>query len=181
MKPTDTLRHEHQVIEMVLDAAQDEIERMSHTGKVDPDRLRQFVEFFRFFADRCHHAKEEEYLFERLKERGLPADQGPIGVMLYEHEEGRKHIRGLEDGIENAAAGQEPAVRAVREHLQDFVDLLRSHISKENNILFVMADQLLTDRDQRELEEAFERVEAQEIGPDVHERYHQLAHQLAGR
>jgi hemerythrin-like domain-containing protein len=56
---------------------------------------------------------------------------------------------------------------------------LRAHIDKENNILFPMADQLFTPKDQEELIEAFEKVEAEEMGEGVHEKYHQLAHDLA--
>jgi len=59
------------------------------------------------------------------------------------------------------------------------VALLRAHIDKEDNVLFPMADQLLTAADQKELTEAFEKVEAEEIGEGVHDKYHQLAHELA--
>jgi len=42
-----------------------------------------------------------------------------------------------------------------------------------------MANRLLTARDQDELTEAFEKVEREEMGEGVHEKYHQLAHELA--
>jgi hemerythrin-like domain-containing protein len=56
---------------------------------------------------------------------------------------------------------------------------LRQHIDKENNVLYPMGNRVLTEDDQRQLSEAFERVEAEEMGPGVHEKYHQLAHELA--
>ena len=48
-------------------------------------------------------------------------------------------------------------------------------------MLYPMADRLFTATDQRELWEAFEKVETEEIGEGVHEKYHQLAHTLAER
>ena len=51
---------------------------------------------------------------------------------------------------------------------------------KEDNILYPMADGILTPADQAELAAAFDQVEAEEMGEGTHERYHQLAHEWAG-
>jgi hemerythrin-like domain-containing protein len=56
--------------------------------------------------------------------------------------------------------------------------LLRSHIAKENQVLFPMADRALSAEDQRELAHAFERFEAQETGAGVHERMVELLQEL---
>lgn len=50
----------------------------------------------------------------------------------------------------------------------------------EDNILYPMADGILTFADQAELAAAFDRVEAEDMGEGTHERYHQLAHEWAG-
>ncbi|MEN6545019.1 MAG: hemerythrin domain-containing protein [Armatimonadia bacterium] len=174
MKATETLRHEHDIILLVLDAAENEATRQ---GACDRQRVSQMVDFFRGFVDKCHHAKEEGYLFPTLVERGLPLEEGPIAVMLDEHEEGRGHVRAIAAALEQAEEDNEDAIA---EHLAAFVDLLRAHIGKENNVLFPLADQLLGESDQQFLTAEFERVEREEIGEGVHERYHELAHELAG-
>lgn len=172
MKPTDVLRHEHQIILVVLGAAETEAQRAE---ALDLARIGQMADFFRNFVDKCHHAKEEGYLFLRLVERGLPRAEGPIAVMLAEHEEGRRHVRAIFAEIESPV----PEEKLIARHLGEFVELLRAHIGKEDNVLFAMADQLLTPADQKELSEEFERVEREEIGEGVHEKYHRLAHELA--
>ncbi len=179
MRPTETLMHEHQIILMVLDAAEREVRRMQETGTVRAERLEQMVDFFRNFADRCHHAKEEKLLFVRMTERGMPREAGPIAVMLYEHDLGRGNVRAVAEALPRAAAGDPAAREAIRSHLTEYIGLLRDHIYKEDHILYPMADQILLPDDQRDLEAAFERVEREEIGEGVHERYHQMAHQLA--
>jgi hemerythrin-like domain-containing protein len=56
---------------------------------------------------------------------------------------------------------------------------MRLHIDKENKVLFPLADRLFTPADQQALLQDFDKHEAEEIGAGVHERYHQLAHELA--
>jgi hemerythrin-like domain-containing protein len=181
MQPTERLKHEHQVILLVLGAAEREAEHIQATGSVDVAEVEKMVDFIRNFADRCHHAKEEGLLFARMEERGMPTSSGPIAVMLQEHDEGRRHVRAIAEALPQAAAGDPSAAAVIQEHLVAYAQLLRAHIAKEDNILYPIADRLFTPADQQALSEAFDRVEAEEMGGGVHERYHQLAHELAGR
>jgi hemerythrin-like domain-containing protein len=71
-------------------------------------------------------------------------------------------------------------VAAVRDNLLGYTRLLRAHIGKEDNVLYPMAERILTPEDQQWLAEEFDRVEAEEMGAGVHEKYHQMAHELAG-
>ena len=177
MTPTEILKHEHQIILMVLDAAEREANSIKEIGKADVDRLGKFVDFVRSFADRCHHAKEEDQLFVKMAERGLPKEGGPI-ALVREHEEGRRLIKSVADAIPRAAQGDEKAIEAISQNLLGYVNLLRAHIRKEDNILYPMGDKFLSAADQQSLTESFERIEAQEIGEGVHEKYHDLAHEL---
>ena len=179
MTPTETLKHEHQIILLVLTGAEREVTQIGETGRVSAETVGEMVDLFRNFVDRCHHAKEERHLFPRMQERGIPREGGPIEVMLHEHDLGRAHVRAMAEALPQAAEGDAEAAATVAEHLGGYAELLRAHIDKENTILFVIADQVLTAEYQRELEEAFERLEAEEIGAGVHEKYHQLAHRLA--
>ena len=55
---------------------------------------------------------------------------------------------------------------------------MRAHTDKEDNVVFPLADGLLRPADQAALAADFERIEAKELGPGTHERYHRIAHQL---
>ena len=103
MRPTQTLMHEHQVILLAIGAAEREVSHIEATGQIHADRVEQMLDLFPNFADRCHHAKEEKLLFVRMGERGMPAQGGPVAVMLQEHEMGRRFLR--------AAAGALPGAR----------------------------------------------------------------------
>jgi hemerythrin-like domain-containing protein len=74
--------------------------------------------------------------------------------------------------------GRAEASGELAEALLGYVELLRNHIFKEDNVLFPMADRLLPAQEQDGLTVLFDKVEEEEIGPGVHEKYHELAHRL---
>jgi hemerythrin-like domain-containing protein len=175
MMPTEELKHEHQVILLVLAGAERQAGR---PGEADLAQIGEMIEFFVNFVDRCHHSKEEKHLFVKMEERGIPHD-GPIRVMLDEHDQGRRLVTAMKKSLSETWAGSGAATEALRNDLIAYVRLLRSHIDKEDNILYPMADSAFTAEDRRSLEDAFKKVESEEMGEGVHEKYHQLAHRLA--
>ncbi|MCX7014897.1 MAG: hemerythrin domain-containing protein [Candidatus Sumerlaeota bacterium] len=181
MNATDILQNEHRVIEQVLDCLETIAERAQQTGSLDKDDARSAVEFFRGFADRCHHGKEEAHLFPMMESRGFPREAGPVGVMLYEHDLGRVRVRGMDQAIDRAAAGDAQALRDFVENAQGYIALLRQHIQKEDSCLFPMANSRMNAQDQQQLLREFEKVEREEIGVGVHERFHAIADQLAAK
>ena len=176
-RATDVLTGEHRGIERMLRIMEVAVERLEHGEQVPADVFERSADFIRGFADKCHHAKEEKNLFPLLERRGIPR-QGPIGVMLAEHAEGRRYAGGFADAISGHERGDEAARQAVIDNAKAYIGLLRAHILKEDHVLFPMADKALSDTDQSDLAERFEQVEAEEIGEGVHERYHGMIGEL---
>ena len=101
------------------------------------------MKFIRLFADACHHGKEEDLLFTTLEEHGMPRDAGPIAVMLYEHRLGREHVAAMVAALPGARRAEEGAVPRLVNAGRSYVELIRNHILKEDNVLFDMADQMV--------------------------------------
>jgi hemerythrin-like domain-containing protein len=179
MTATEVLQHEHKIVLLILDAARREAQKIQDTGQVDAAKLDKILDFLRVFVDQCHHGKEEEYLFPKIQKKGLASVSGPIAVMLQEHERGRQRVKAIAAALPQVGAGDRRAKEALAVNLCACIELLEAHIGKENNVLFPMADQLLTPQEQQALVKAFEKHEAEEMGPGVHEKYHHLAHELA--
>jgi hemerythrin-like domain-containing protein len=175
MRPTEILSGEHRVIEQVLACLEKMADRAAERGTIDRPAAGQALDFFRTFADQCHHRKEEAHLFPLLETRGFEREQGPTGVMLDEHEQGRRHLEGLAAAVWDGAAG--PFVH----HARAYVRLLREHIRKEDLCLFPMADRALSAADQQTLLAAFDDVENHGLHADTHRRFLQLADELAER
>jgi len=181
MKPTDILSNEHRVIEQVLNCLEKIAQNCESAGRLEEKPARDAIDFLRNFADRCHHGKEETHLFPAMETRGYPRNGGPTGVMRYEHEEGRAHVRAMDESTAPAAAGDAAAVKQFVEHAYGYVGLLRRHIEKEDHCLFAMANQAFHEADQHRLLEAFARVETEEMGAGTHEKYLAIANGLADR
>ncbi len=179
MKPTQILSSEHRIIEVVITCLERMTERANAEGRLDGPAASDAVEFIRGFADHCHHGKEEARLFPMMIEKGFPSEGGPVAVMKSEHEQGRAFVRGMSDSITGAAQGETGELENFTKHARGYAALLRNHIIKEDNILFPMADRTLSEEDQQKLLDQFEKVEAEEIGEGVHEKYMEIAHSLA--
>jgi hemerythrin-like domain-containing protein len=181
MPATDILANEHRVIEQVLTCLEQLTVEGIAQGRLDGDSARQAIDFFDTFADRCHHAKEEQGLFPLLEAKGFPPQAGPTGVMRAEHEEGRKQLRGLAVEVDRAAAGDGVALLRFARHAREYVHRMREHIAKEDHRLFPMATVVLTDEDQEQLLSVFERVECSQGHAGTHEKYLEIADELADR
>jgi hemerythrin-like domain-containing protein len=178
MKPTEVLMTEHRAIERMLAVLETAARRLEAGERVRPDLLCEAVDFVRNFADRCHHGKEEDNLFPRMEARGVPRQGGPLAVMLHEHDEGRAYVGAIAGAIDAYEGGDQAAARVIAENARGYAELLRQHIMKEDNVLFPMADRVLSPDDQRELTIRFEQIETEVMGPGVHERYHKLLDNL---
>ncbi len=176
MHSIDALKQEHRFIERGLEVLKSMAHRLEQGESVPADKVQALLEFFRIFADKCHHAKEEGLLFPQLEAKGIPREGGPIGVMLYEHDEGRAFIRQMTEAANNLSDGSARGQFVQAAH--GYMELLRGHIDKEDNVLFLMAERVLSADDDRRLVDAFERHEREEMGEGVHERFHQFIHQL---
>ena len=64
-------------------------EQLEGGEPVDVSLLESIVVFLRTFADRCHHGKEETFLFPALIRRGVPSHGCPIGGLTMEHQKRR--------------------------------------------------------------------------------------------
>jgi len=178
MSATDVLKDEHRGVERMLAIVEAGTRRLKAGSDVPADLFLKAVDFFRGFTDGCHHAKEEEKLFPTLEQHGLPRSGGPIGVLLAEHEQGRAYVRVMAEAAARYAKGDQSAIATLIQSGRGYVILLRQHISKENGILFPMADQILSDTEQAQLVEEFEVIERERTGPGEHERYHHVLDEL---
>ena len=178
MEATDILMSEHRVIERVLAALELAAGRLEQGQAVRPGFFLDAADFINGFADGCHHAKEEKVLFEAMVKAGIPKAGGPVGMMLQEHEQGRVFVRSMRAGVEKWQSGDNAARTEVIKAANGYIDLLRAHIFKEDKILFPLANDAILWDTQVQIAKDFERIEHEETGKGVHEKYLALAEKL---
>jgi hemerythrin-like domain-containing protein len=175
--PIEELEAEHRFIHKMVAGMSVLAEQLEGGEAVDVSLLESIVVFLRTFADRCHHGKEENFLFPALIRRGVPSHGCPIGGLTMEHQKGRVMVGELADAIRGYAAGEPPARENLIKRLRALVAFYPSHIWKEDYLLFPLAGKVLTPEDQQELRDKFETVE-RELGLDVLEGFDKVVAKL---
>lgn len=175
--PIEILRREHRVIEGALRTLDGICVKLQRGIEVPPETLSRLIDFIRTYADGFHHGKEEAHLFPALEKNGVPCDGGPIGMMIEEHEAGRAFIAELTEAARGYEAGDPRTVRRFVLGAWRYMELLTMHIHKEENVLFVIADEVLDDAALASLSEAFE-LEDVKLGAGLHEKYERIAAEL---
>lgn len=178
MKPTDILEAEHRIIERVLACLEKMADLSEQSKKFDVVAARDMIDFFRMFADRFHHAKEEQHLFTALEAFGMPREGGPTGVMLAEHDMGRAFVGSMEKSVNAYEQGDLSALTDFIKAARAYVPLLREHIQKEDHCLFAMAKDNLGDDEQAQLLQSFRDEEAKVFGGKGHDLYVKKAQEL---
>ena len=178
MVATEALKNDHRIIEKMLNVLEVVSNKIEQGEEVPVDILKKATDFIRNFADSYHHGKEEDLLFKTMEEKGFPREGGPIGMMLIEHDEGRGYVRALAEGIEKYASGDNSAKKTIVENARNYAGLMAPHIQKEDNILYMMADNIIPEPLQRELLNRFDRVEKEKLGDGGRQYYINLADEL---
>ncbi|TGE38720.1 hemerythrin [Desulfosporosinus fructosivorans] len=172
------LKNEHEAVLLTIRII-DQITSLLKSGQtVELIHLDQILEFLAVFVDKCHHSKEEKVLFPAMEAAGIPREGGPIATMLYEHEQGRSLVQGLRSGVEGYRVGKESSISEIIKNAHKYGKLLTSHIDKENNVLYVMAERVLSAEKMVAMEAEFTRIEENEVGPNKHEEFHATLHAL---
>lgn len=131
--PMKRLVDEHTVIKRLLAIIPGLVESLDMETERGRQVVRDSVDFIRSYADKYHHAKEEDILFGYFDE-----NQAIIKTMRLDHETGRAHVRAILSALD------ENDKEVIAEHMNAYRELLTEHIAKEDGILFPRMDRNLT-------------------------------------
>ncbi|MEK6885945.1 MAG: hemerythrin domain-containing protein [Nanoarchaeota archaeon] len=151
-KTSKMLSKEHEYILKVIAAIKNEEENML-AGKINATFLREAIEFIRNYADKLHHAKEEDILFKEFEKDASCNSCNPVPQMLHEHEIGREYVKNMEQGI------NEKNPKKIIENALGYCRLLEEHISKEDSVLYPMTEETITKKALEEMYKKFEQID----------------------
>jgi hemerythrin-like domain-containing protein len=128
---------EHRLIEKVVALMEKAILRSEDIGKTDPDLIQDFTHFILFYADKCHHGKEEDILFKELRKKNISKEHETIvGELIEDHKWGRKTTNELIAANEKHREGDGKALPEITAKMKALVEFYPRHILKEDRRFF---------------------------------------------
>lgn len=167
---------DHEMIERAMDVLKKELMKMPDKPH-DSFVIRRAVDFLLEFGDRIHNRKEETVLFPLMVKHGIPED-GPIRVMLMEHESERNLLATMMTDI----SGLEKATVEEKEMFKqkgiEYLEIRANHIWKENDILFNMGRQVFQEKENQYLMEEFDRISTSAYGESAYQQLTQMLEEV---
>jgi hemerythrin-like domain-containing protein len=174
MGPIEILIEEHNAVKVLLNVLEVMCGRLEAKQKVDADHIQGAVHVIRNFADKAHHLKEEDLLFPAMESAGVSRAKMLLEEITTEHDLGRGYVRGISDALLPYSIGDDSAGHVIRENARKYVALMISHIGKEEEIVFPLAESHLSETAMDELALAFERVDRDVIGKEKRDEFQRI-------
>ncbi|NHM29577.1 hemerythrin domain-containing protein [Neobacillus terrae] len=121
----------------------------------DLNRENNFIELIRrvseFMAELEPHSKREEGVLFPMMGAYIGTTSGPIAVMEYEHDQAKGYIGSF---LKTALEDRVLSIDEIKEQAQLIKSAyftLTEHFAKEENVLFPMAERMLSDEEKEEL------------------------------
>ena len=156
MLPAGPLMIEHRLIERMVDVLVAEEKRISEHNVPDTDLLLAAADFFRTYADRCHHGKEEDVLFVELESKSLaPELRQILDELIKEHTIARTNVRSLVDARQRLLEGKAEAAEEIQQVLGALTALYPAHIEKEDKRFFIPVMDYFSKKEQLDMVHRF--------------------------
>jgi hemerythrin-like domain-containing protein len=166
---------EHRLIEQAIEKMKEEKTRLETGGELDPILIDTMADFIKTYADRTHHGKEEDILFEDLTGRPLSGEEKKVmDELVEEHKYGRKLTKQLLEAKDTALGGSRKDVEAVASVMQKLIEFYPQHIKKEDDHFFPETERHYS---KQELDDMVTRFYAFDRGM-IHEKYQKLVDSL---
>ena len=171
MKPIGLLMREHRLIERLIKLLEKELNNIKKTKKVNSDFIQTSVDFFRTYADRTHHGKEEDILFRELKKKKISNDlKNTMDKLEQDHQYARKIVTNLSNENNNYIQGKPSSIKEMANNLEKLVTLYPVHIEKEDKEFFYPSmDYFIEEEQQKMLQEFYDFDKKM-----IHEKYLQI-------
>jgi hemerythrin-like domain-containing protein len=174
MKPAGPLMVEHRLIERMAALLNDELREMKTVARVDTGLIFAGVDFFRTYADRTHHGKEEDILFKKLAAKPLSdPDREMMEHLIEDHIFARGVVGQLSSAAERYARGDQSVLPEIIHAVERLVEFYPVHIEKEDKHFFIPAMDYLSRDEQQKMLDEFREFDRKMI----HEKYRAMVEQ----
>jgi hemerythrin-like domain-containing protein len=151
MMPVGPLMIEHRLIEKIIPLLEKESKKTAEGLAPNLFFIESAVDFFRMYADKTHHGKEEDILFVELRKKNINKDLATImEELVNEHKKARELVGSLfNEEKEFVSKKGDPA--KVTKIMSDLCALYPGHIEKEDKRFFIPCMSYFSQEEQKAL------------------------------
>jgi len=145
MQPIGILMREHRLIERMIKLLEKTLQETKKTLKVDTEFITIAIDFFTTYADKTHHGKEEDILFNALSKKPLSdVLKKTLDQLIKDHQTSRATIQKLNDANTQYKKGFHASINEIHKRMNDLIHLYPQHIEIEDKHFFFPAMELFT-------------------------------------
>ncbi|MEI6755112.1 MAG: hemerythrin domain-containing protein [Paludibacter sp.] len=174
MKATEDLMNEHKAIRVILTVMSTISDSIKNKKVFYTNDVEKIVDFLSVYTDKCHRTKEEAVFYPALLLTKHPLKEMSVGLLINEHSIGKGYLDEITCCVENCKLGSSFSGERIADCMANYVQLLDSHIQKEEDDYFPLANKAFSDEAQVEISKQFSLINDEFVGRDIHTRYDKL-------
>ncbi|WP_078548496.1 hemerythrin domain-containing protein [Litchfieldia alkalitelluris] len=158
--PLQLLKNEHIPLRKQMDHLYEEATNILENStpmKAELIALREVVVDFVNHLDPHSDIEDEEGVLFPLVANYIGRETGPIAVMEFEHDQAKKHLKLFLQGTEKVESLVENEFSDITLNITEAILILREHFMKEENVLFPLAERMLSEEEKAVLQEKLEK------------------------
>ncbi len=169
LKRLDT---DHRNVTQLLEFLETQLARMQQIESADFGLMRDVMHYMTHYPDRVHHPLED-LVIQKLIEHDPSAQQ--LGEdILREHKDLARKSAALLEMLLQVTDGEMVPREEIEATGRDYAAFLRSHMEKEDERLFPLAERTLTNQDWHEIAKGIKHLADPVFGAVVQNQFRQL-------
>lgn len=176
----ETIRQEHHALGFVMEMLQHLLVDIAKQH-AEPDfaLLAAALYYIDDFPERCHHPKEDEYLFKAVRQRTGELNAA-LDALQAEHVRSAQMNAYLQGALVHYQGGAPEGLRRFKDAVDAYAAMLRDHMVKEEQLLAQVRD-ALTEEDWQKIAAAFEANDDPLFGANPREEFRRLYQRIVSR
>lgn len=175
------IRAEHRSLGYVVHTLQHLLREVTaQKAAADFELVATMLYYIGEFPDRCHHPKEDQHLFKRLRRRTALANT-VLADLENQHVMAAGMLSSLEQAFVHWQAGAPQGLRPFALMADAYADFLWSHMEQEENHVIPLARKYLTTDDWLAIDLAFGANDDPLCGPHVRDEFARLKLRIVNR
>lgn len=145
------LKSEHQPLLERLDGLYELTQKIENENKLEENFVQLIADVKVFISHLDPHSEREEAVLFRMMENYIGKNMGPIAVMEYEHEQAKSFIGTF---LVKTSTNDDLSMEEQKKYaelIKNAYFTLTEHFAKEENVLYPMAERMLSEMEKEEL------------------------------